>query len=84
MEENPSILNYYNPVATLLRRVMRSTYTFPQRYKINHIRYDPVPLVEGDFGKVYKGQDLDICVSLVTRSRDVSVRFPKNMSMVQR
>jgi hypothetical protein len=54
---------------------MTSTHTFPQSYKINRIRYDPAPIAEGDFGKMYKGRDLDVCVSMVVSPRDVSVRF---------
>jgi hypothetical protein len=54
---------------------MTSTHIFPQSYKINHIRYDPAPISEGNFGKVYKGRDLDVCVNMVTKPSDVSVRF---------
>jgi hypothetical protein len=51
-----------------------STHIFPQQYKMNRIRYDPAPLAEGDFGKVYKGCDLDVCISVVTNPSDISVR----------
>jgi hypothetical protein len=59
---------------------MTSTHIFPQCYKINRIRYDTVPIAEGGFGKVYKGRDLDVCVSLVTNPGDMSVRFAWGMS----
>jgi hypothetical protein len=54
---------------------MSPTHILPQRYKIDRIRYDPVPIAEGDFGKVHKGRDLDVCVSIVAKPSDVSVRL---------
>jgi hypothetical protein len=82
MQENPSFLNDENPVLALLRKTMMSTHIFPQHYTINHIRYDPVPIVEGDSGKVFKGRDLGVCVSVVARPGDVSVRFTQRTRII--
>jgi hypothetical protein len=75
IKENPVLLNTQTPIMQLLKKIMASTHIFPQSYKINPIRYDPTPIAEGTFGKVYKGRDLDVCVSMITRPGDVSVRF---------
>jgi hypothetical protein len=73
-----------DPIDMLLTKIMTSTHICPQSYKINRIRYHPVPIVEGDFGKVHKGRDLNVCVSMVARPGDVSVRFAYSMSRGQR
>jgi hypothetical protein len=54
--------------------IMMSTHIFPQRYKINRIRYDPALIAETDSGKVYRGRDLDAWVSVITQPCDTSVR----------
>jgi hypothetical protein len=66
-----------NPVVTLLNNIMTSTHTLPQRYKISRMRYDPTPIAERNFGKVYKARDLDVCVNMITNPDAVSVRVCK-------
>jgi hypothetical protein len=79
MDENPSMLYSMNPVDALLSKIMTSTHTFPQRYKISRMRYDPSSIAEGDFGKVYKARDLDMRINMITNPGDVSVCFAKYM-----
>jgi hypothetical protein len=78
------MLRSVNPVETFLTKIMTSTHTFPQRYKISRMRYDPSSIAEGDFGKVYKARDLDVCVNMITNPGDLSVRFAKCMPWMQR
>jgi hypothetical protein len=73
-QESPTARITEGPIDTLLNKIMMSTHIFPQRYKIKRVPYDPTPIAEGHFGKMYKGRDLDVCVSVVTRPNDVSVR----------
>jgi hypothetical protein len=73
LEENPPSVPYDNPVMNLVNTLMASTHIYPQRYKLHRIRYDPSPIAEDSFGKVYKGRDLDVCVNMMTNSSDVAV-----------
>jgi hypothetical protein len=64
---------------TLVNTLMASTHIYPQRYKLHRIRYDPSPIAEDSFGKVYKGRDLEICINMVTNPSDVAVCITKSM-----
>jgi hypothetical protein len=57
----------------LVTTLVASTHTYPQRYKLHRIRYDPSLIAEDSFGKVYQGRDLDVRVNVVTNSSDVAV-----------
>ena len=72
------------PLDALVTEIMASTHIFPQHYKLNRIRYDPASKVKHRFGNVYKGHDLDICVSAITDPGRVSVRFAHCMSLTGR
>jgi hypothetical protein len=68
LKDHITLSDERNRVLALLSRITTYTRIFPQRYELKDIKYDPLPIAEGGFGRVHRGiSDPNICVKVTTK-----------------
>jgi serine/threonine protein kinase len=68
LKDHITLSNERNRMLALLSRITSSTRIFPQRHELKGIKYCPLPIAEGGFGKVHQGlSDPNICIKVTTR-----------------
>lgn len=68
LKDHITLSDERNRVLALLSRITTSTRIFPQRHELKDIKYSPLPIAEGGFGKVHRGiSDPNICVKVTVK-----------------
>jgi hypothetical protein len=68
LKDHITLSDERNRVLALLSRITTSTRIFPQRHELKAIKFSPLPIAEGGFGKVHRGSsDPSICVKVTTK-----------------